>query len=1087
MKMKKYAYLLFVLLKTIAFGATAQFNNPFEFDTKRYNSKDIMIVWSNPENTSHINQQILGFDWPAYASEPNQFSFFEQTPVVVDEQTGMNNPGRLIIASADINGDAFDDILIVFRQGSNLKYALANKTVEIEDGSIYRDISLENPSGYETIPIGSATGNERGLIQVISGDFDGDGTKEFALIIGNSTLNKIQIIILDSDGTLNLQQRASIADEDIVPFNFNGSEGFSALAADLNGNGKDEIVLMAVENNTTGSGDYATFIKVYEVSGEGSTEITPRARLTLEDTAIELVSQQTYTNNIVYTQNAIAAVGPIDESATRLVAGLAIYSNINDSFNEQDREDNFFFFHLEVSSDLNTITVHDELQFFNLFVEIGGNPGLPLLASGGDLNGNGIKEAVFYSSEELFIIDVNDDFELELKHVEGLGTGNEVQESNSSFAVGDITKDGRDNIIVFSKTLSGTVNTFTLNAYVANQQLTDVSLFNSFSFNDSSGQFYRSFALDIGNYDGDDFFLGEGTLYQCDYYKPVMIIGAPPVHWDKIDGVVYDVNNCFSGGPCNFGATFSQTTTDEFITSVELTSDWAVSGEATLGFSGFGFTIGASVGARYGEQFSNLQESTITLEQNLTSEAVIDDRVHFFRIPVDVWEYPVKNNQGEIIDYVLGVFPTQPSSMVLNISTTKALGNYRPHHEPGNILSYPVINSITELPDFPEDPQSNAIIFEGLANITYSVSGSNSISLSYSETFGETSTSSWNSGVTSGFSISGWGLGLNLDGEYNEGAINISGTSVSSTTKFEFYIGNIMGPDGEYNYAAQPLIYWSRDGAGIVTYRVTPLTSGLGTFWEDQYSTLPDPALNLPWKNDVFHSNLSPDDPKVDRTKSMFFSNSAPLPDDTVTVFLTVLNYSLVGTGQPVEVEFFNGNPDEGGILLADINNETIFSTGEALSPRGRKVVEMDFVFTLDMYQTDDLRIYARLDPDNKISEIHTNNNQGWSPLGLSCGQEIITSVSEEQYSTFMKELEVLAYPNPVTDELKLVFHLARRESVNVRIFDMTGRMVQDVVQSNMPPGEIRVFTNISNLPAGLYLAEVIIGNHRKTAKIIKK
>ena len=1066
------------LLWIMGLPVFGQFDNPFEFDPKRYNSQDILILWTDPQEPSELRQRILGFDWTQYASNPNPNAFFEQTSIVQDPNAGVSSPARFSIASGDINGDAFDDILMVFRQGSNLRYTLANKTVNVEQGSVYRDIELGNPSGYESIPIGSASGNEEGLILAIAGDFDGDGTKEFALVIGNSTLNKIQIIILDSDGTMQLNQRATIADEDLV--RFSSAEAFSAVAADLNGNGKDELILMAVETNTTGTGQFATFVKVYEISGAGSTTISPRGRLTVEDTAIQQVVNQPNTFS-VYTQNALTAIQ--QPQGHTLVAGLGIYAAINDT-----DVDNFYFYHISVSSDLNTLTIADDLSFYQAFVTSGGQgTGLPLLGASGDLNGDNRQESVFFTSADLMVLAVKEDNTLSLETVFGLGNTNEVQESNASFVVGDITKDGRDNILTMHKTVSGNNHNYSLRAFSQAGNSFSLNQISSYGFQEQSGQSYRSFAIDLGNYDGDDFFLGEGTLHQCDYYMPVMIVGAPPVHWDMIDGVIYDINNCFSGGNCNFGATFSQTTTNEFITSVELNSDWAVSAGGSAGGSIFGVTVGASVEARYGEQFSNLQESSITLEQTLTSEAVIDDKVHFFRIPMDVWEYPVRNAAGEIVDYVLGVFPRQPNNMVLNISTTKALGNYRPHHEPGNILSYPNITSIEEYPDFPQNAAGNAVIFNGLANITYSVSGSNSITLTYTETFGNTNTSSWQAGVTTGFSASGWGLGFNLEAEYNQGAINISSKNVSSSTAFEFSIGNIIGPDGEYNYAAQPLIYWSSDGTGIVTYRVTPLTSGLGTFWEDQYSTLPDPALNLPWKNDVIHSNLSPNDPKVDRTKSIFFSNSAPLPGDTVTVFLTVMNYSLVGTGQQVEVEFFVGNPDQGGVLIADINNQTLFGTGDPIPARGRTIVQMDFIYTLEMYQTQNLRIYARLDPMGKISEIHENNNQGWSPLGLSCGQEIITSVSDEKYPQFMEQLQVKAYPNPVTDELQLVFHLARVERVIIRIYDMTGKMVQEVVEASMPPGEIRVFTQLQGLPAGMYVAEVLIGQHRKTTKILKQ
>ena len=99
----------------------------------------------------------------------------------------------------------------------------------------------------------------------------------------------------------------------------------------------------------------------------------------------------------------------------------------------------------------------------------------------------------------------------------------------------------------------------------------------------------------------------------------------------------------------------------------------------------------------------------------------------------------------------------------------------------------------------------------------------------------------------------------------------------------------------------------------------------------------------------------------------------------------------------------------------------------------------------------------------------------------------MITSVPDEHYEQFLKDTQIFAYPNPASDELTIIFHLDRFENVRVRIYDLSGRMVEDVVQSRMPPGELRVITNIDSLPTGTYVAEVLIGNQRKTAKIIKK
>jgi hypothetical protein len=127
---------------------------------------------------------------------------------------------------------------------------------------------------------------------------------------------------------LDLSFRATIADEALVTTGNGSTEAFSIAAADLNGDGKDEIIISGLETNTTGSGQFATFVKVYETTVSGnSLSINAKGRLTIEDTAIQAVNNQNNTS-WVYTQNAVTPVEK--DGAVTLVAGVAIYAATGD-------------------------------------------------------------------------------------------------------------------------------------------------------------------------------------------------------------------------------------------------------------------------------------------------------------------------------------------------------------------------------------------------------------------------------------------------------------------------------------------------------------------------------------------------------------------------------------------------------------------------------------------------------------------------------------------------------------------------------------------------------------------------------------
>jgi hypothetical protein len=77
---------------------------------------------------------------------------------------------------------------------------------------------------------------------------------------------------------------------------------------------------------------------------------------------------------------------------------------------------------------------------------------------------------------------------------------------------------------------------------------------------------------------------------------------------------------------------------------------------------------------------------------------------------------------------------------------------------------------------------------------------------------------------------------------------------------------------------------------------------------------------------------------------------------------------------------------------------------------------------------------------------------------------------------------EVVVSPNPSTTDFKLQISSAKHESVNIKIFDVTGA-VQSEIKGKYSGSEIRVGRQ---LKSGTYFAEIIKGNEKKLVKLIK-
>jgi hypothetical protein len=79
-------------------------------------------------------------------------------------------------------------------------------------------------------------------------------------------------------------------------------------------------------------------------------------------------------------------------------------------------------------------------------------------------------------------------------------------------------------------------------------------------------------------------------------------------------------------------------------------------------------------------------------------------------------------------------------------------------------------------------------------------------------------------------------------------------------------------------------------------------------------------------------------------------------------------------------------------------------------------------------------------------------------------------------------------YPNPFNPSTTIEFGLPQAAHVSIQLFDMSGRMVQVVVDRQLAPGTHRERIDMGTLPSGVYLYRMTVGNQvfTKTLHLIK-
>lgn len=143
-------------------------------------------------------------------------------------------------------------------------------------------------------------------------------------------------------------------------------------------------------------------------------------------------------------------------------------------------------------------------------------------------------------------------------------------------------------------------------------------------------------------------------------------------------------------------------------------------------------------------------------------------------------------------------------------------------------------------------------------------------------------------------------------------------------------------------------------------------------------------------------------------------------------------------------------------------------------------MIVLSFVCTIGYtQQTGTVTFTYDLD-GNRISQTFSRD-RGNENKGLAEDKATITSPTSPALD-FFNEMQVELYPNPIHDELTLSIQDKPEDiSILIRITAITGAIIQEKEVS----GDRETF-DMSKLPSGIYLLQLIDGDRIKTWKVMK-
>ena len=111
---------------------------------------------------------------------------------------------------------------------------------------------------------------------------------------------------------------------------------------------------------------------------------------------------------------------------------------------------------------------------------------------------------------------------------------------------------------------------------------------------------------------------------------------------------------------------------------------------------------------------------------------------------------------------------------------------------------------------------------------------------------------------------------------------------------------------------------------------------------------------------------------------------------------------------------------------------------------------------------------------------IGTHGKGLWRSDDALSVDEIANDVKKEDVSS------LTVYPNPMNDRGNVSFELGKNGDVEIKIYDLQGKLVKQKLFNNLPAGTQTISFNSGNLPNGTYLIVVGSQGKKQVEKFVK-
>ncbi len=94
-------------------------------------------------------------------------------------------------------------------------------------------------------------------------------------------------------------------------------------------------------------------------------------------------------------------------------------------------------------------------------------------------------------------------------------------------------------------------------------------------------------------------------------------------------------------------------------------------------------------------------------------------------------------------------------------------------------------------------------------------------------------------------------------------------------------------------------------------------------------------------------------------------------------------------------------------------------------------------------------------------------------------------NTNNDTLSKQISNYEISCYPNPFNPTTTITYSIQEPGLVNIKVFDLTGQEVADLVNEEKEAGNYSIKFDASGLPSGIYIYKIDTGNFTQSRKML--